>query len=303
MLADPLSDVLSLLDARSVVTNGLQAGGDWAFRCPAPDGLKFLAVVQGRAVLYSDETDTIHLEEGDVLLLNGSLPYVIASDHDVAPVCASTIFEDAVDGIGRFGDRPDLTMLGGRVALDRQRGELLLDVLPPLIHLPRRFEDAKSARWMIDRLSKETNDARPGSGLASSQLAQLIVVEVLRAHLEQGGAAVRGWLRGLADPKISLALSLMHGQPARAWRLEELAQALAMSRTAFAVRFRSVVGMTPLGYLSRWRMHLAERRLVAGGEAIGAVGRSLGYASEAAFSTAFKRERGAAPRAFLRDRI
>lgn len=300
MLADPLSDVLSLLDARTIVTNGLQAGGAWAFQCPAPNGLKFVAVAEGHACIYSDEVDLIQLKPGDVLLLNGGLPYVLASDRQVRPVCASTIFEKAIDGIGRFGDSPDLVMLGGRIDLDRDRGNLLLDVLPPLIHLPGQSADAKAARWMINRLAGEMNNSRPGSGLAAAQLAQLIVIQVLRTHLEHGGVAVTGWLRGLADTKIASALALMHGNPAHPWRLDELARALAMSRTAFAVRFKAVVGVSPLAYLARWRMHLAERALANGGQSVGAIGRSLGYASEAAFSTAFKRERGVPPRAYQR---
>lgn len=301
MPLDPLSDILSLIDAHAVVTNGMEAAGEWAFLCPAPDGLKFLAVVAGQAWIYSDDIELRRIEPGDVLLLNGRCPYILASDPDVAPVCASTIFEDAPDGIGRFGDVPDLVMLGGRVKLDRERGNLLLDVIPPVIHLPGTLEDACAVGWMIDRLASEMGAARPGSGLAAVQLAQLIVVQVLRTHLEQGGPSVTGWLRGLSDHKIASALSLMHADPSRSWRLEELAQAVAMSRTAFAVRFKAVVGMTPLGYLARWRMHLAEQALSLGTESIGAIGRTLGYASEAAFSTAFKRERGLAPRAYQRS--
>jgi AraC-like DNA-binding protein len=69
-----------------------------------------------------------------------------------------------------------------------------------------------------------------------------------------------------------------------------------MSRTAFALRFKSKVGQTPMEYLTRWRMLLADERLRHSREPVSAVALSLGYTSESAFSTAFKRVMGAAPR-------
>ncbi|MGC4835747.1 helix-turn-helix transcriptional regulator [Micromonospora vinacea] len=77
--------------------------------------------------------------------------------------------------------------------------------------------------------------------------------------------------------------------------MEELARAAAMSRTSFAVRFRSVAGVPPLTYLNSWRMLLAQRALRDRDVRIGALAVQLGYTSESAFSTAFKREVGEAP--------
>lgn len=300
MQSDPLSDILVLLEAHSLVTNGLHAGGDWAFSCPAPEGLKFVVVVEGRAWIRSANTEPLRLGPGDVLLLNGSSPYVLASDPDVEPVDAALIFQDSPDGIGRHGETPDVLMLGGRVLLDRARGDLLLDVLPPLVHVPAERADAETVRWLVARLDAELARGRPGASLAATQFAQLIVIHIIRAHLEAGGAAVSGWLRGLADRRLAPALDLLHREPARGWRLDELARAVGMSRTAFAVRFREVTGMTPLAYLARWRMHLADRALRTGGRTVAEIGHMLGYASESAFGAAFKREMGVPPRASLK---
>lgn len=88
----------------------------------------------------------------------------------------------------------------------------------------------------------------------------------------------------------------MHKQPARSWHLEELAHAVSMSRTSFAVRFKQVVGVAPLAYLGQWRMRLAERALRSSSISVAALADSLGYASESAFSNAFKRSTGASPR-------
>jgi len=90
----------------------------------------------------------------------------------------------------------------------------------------------------------------------------------------------------------------MHGDPARSWQLNELAKAVAMSRTTFAVHFRTVAGIAPLTYLAEWRMRLAQRALRDEETSVAALARSLGYGSESAFSNAFKRIVGRSPKAY-----
>lgn len=93
---------------------------------------------------------------------------------------------------------------------------------------------------------------------------------------------------------------MMHGEPGKAWGLDELARASSMSRTAFAARFKLLAGTTPLAYLTAWRMRLAERALREEGTSVGLIGQMLGYSSESAFSNAFKREKGVSPQGYRR---
>jgi AraC-like DNA-binding protein len=110
-----------------------------------------------------------------------------------------------------------------------------------------------------------------------------------------------GWLRALADARAAPALRLMHSEPGRAWRLEELAKACAMSRTTFASHFKMVSGKAPLTYLTDWRMRLAEHALLAETTPVARISQTLGYSSESAFSNAFKRTTGRSPRAYRRS--
>jgi len=121
-----------------------------------------------------------------------------------------------------------------------------------------------------------------------------MLLEVLRAYVDQAELPA-GWLRVLTDERLRPALTLMHSQPDKLWGLNELAQATAMSRTSFAERFRDVAGMPPRAYLNRWRRMLAQRALRDGDVSVGSLATELGYASESAFSTAFKREVGESP--------
>jgi AraC-like DNA-binding protein len=134
--------------------------------------------------------------------------------------------------------------------------------------------------------------------LSSTQLTQLLFIQILRAQLQAVDYKPAGWLRAIADPRIAPALRSMHGDPARSWSLNELAKACAMSRTTFAEYFRKVAGVAPLTYLTEWRMYLAERALREETEPVAVVARSLGYTSESAFSNAFKRFVGKSPKAY-----
>jgi transcriptional regulator GlxA family with amidase domain len=153
-------------------------------------------------------------------------------------------------------------------------------------------------RWLLDQLVKEVVADRPGAALASRQLAQLLCVQVIRAYLEAAGPRLAGWLRALGDERIAPAVRLMHREPARDWQLVELAKEVAMSRTTFATRFKSIAGVPPLAYLQTLRMRLAQHELRAGTMSVSALGLSLGYSSESAFSNAFKRATGMAPKRY-----
>jgi len=179
---------------------------------------------------------------------------------------------------------------------DKVSAKLLSDVLPPWIHVPAAFPQATRFRWLLDQLVEERAADLPGAQLVSAQLSQLLFIQILRAYLNSSGPR-SGWLRALGNPRIAPALRLMHGDPARSWHLDELARACAMSRTTFALHFRTSAGIAPLTYLAEWRMRLAERTLREGNTPIAVVARSFGYASESAFSNAFKRMTGQSPKA------
>ncbi|HSY79100.1 MAG TPA: AraC family transcriptional regulator, partial [Verrucomicrobiae bacterium] len=184
------------------------------------------------------------------------------------------------------------------VRLDPATGWLLADVLPPLIHVKATSQQATVLRWLLDQLISERAAELPGSSLASAQLAQLLFVQILRAHMEASGPLAAGWLRAVGDDRLAPALRLMHGDPGHAWQLEELAKAAAMSRTTFAQHFKMVAGVSPLAYLTKWRMRLAERALREESIPVSALAGELGYTSESAFSNAFKRVTGNAPKRY-----
>jgi hypothetical protein len=99
----------------------------------------------------------------------------------------------------------------------------------------------------------------PGFETVVSRLADVLVVQAVRAHVAQTGGGRKGWLRALVDPQIGRALSLIHERPEDDWTVESLASKVGMSRSAFAARFAQLVEEPPLTYLTRWRMQKASR--------------------------------------------
>jgi AraC-like DNA-binding protein len=299
MQTDPFSDILKYTRAESLVTGGFTAGGAWAIRFPAPEKIKFFAIVKGCCWVRIDgEPEPVRFDTGDVGLLAARRSFVLASAPDLAPVDAMALFSGAGRATATVGSGEDFAHIGGHVLLDPTSGRLLADVLPPWIHIQAASPQATIFRWVLAQLVEEQATGLPGSQLASAQLAQLLFIQILRAHLQTAGPMPAGWLRALGDPRLAPALRLMHGEPARAWHLDELAKACAMSRTSFALHFRTVAGVAPLTYLTDWRMRLAERALRTEATPVAVIARSLGYTSESAFSHAFKRISGQSPRAW-----
>jgi AraC-like DNA-binding protein len=176
---------------------------------------------------------------------------------------------------------------------------MLLQSLPPVVHI-RRETDKAAMRWSLERLRDELRDPQPGSSLIAQQLAYTMLIQALRLHLADAATAGRGWLSALSDKHMSIAITSMHNDPGHRWTLESLAERVGMSRSVFALRFRAIVGATPMEYLARWRMLLAADRLKNSSDGLAAIAQSLGYESESAFGKAFRRVMGCSPRQYAR---
>jgi AraC-like DNA-binding protein len=296
MLNDPFSDFLHFMNARSVISGGLVAGGDWAIAFPASDQIKFWGVLRGACqLLMTGEHAPIQVEEGDVFLLCTPRAHVMGSDLKMAPVPLDDVLQGRTGAIVHHGQGDDFFMIGGKVQLNADFGQLLCDALPPFIHIRGAAKAEQTLRWLLNQLVLERQDNRPGSSVASAQLAHLMFIQILRTHFESGEPLAAGWLRALSDRRLSPALRLMHDDPGRPWQLVELAKACAMSRASFAAYFKSVADVAPLTYLTQWRMRLAERALREERTSIIDLAQTLGYSSQSAFSNAFKRVTGQAP--------
>ena len=166
----------------------------------------------------------------------------------------------------------------------------LMGALPAIVSLPIRDVETRA---LLDVFLAEAGGRRCGSDKVLERLAEVLVIRLMRQQIERG-ATEPGVLAGLADARLSRAISALHEDPGRSWSNGDLAAVAGMSLSRFADAFRAVVGEAPQSYLRRWRMTLARQDMDRGAR-VQAVARRYGYASSEALSRAFHRQFGVNP--------
>jgi len=296
--SDVLSEVLTLIRLRGELVYTAHLGAPWGIRFAAgPAHFHFVEV--GTAWVIPSEGDAVCVNAGDLVLLPHGRGHTIAHAPD-SPA-------EAIDALAPdHFNREDLTLrIGGDGAASRLvsgffgfEGSALPAItaaLPVVVHIPRG--DGVTPPWLSAISHFLVDEARvpnPGSSLMISRLIDLLVIRALRSW---AAAQTRrtGWLAGLGEERISRALSAMHADPFRRWTVNDLAEVALMSRSIFAQRFAATVGEPPLHYLARWRLTIAADLLRSGGMKVTEAAQRVGYASDAAFSRAFKAHFGYAP--------
>ncbi len=296
--ADPLSDFLGLLKPRSISCGAIDAGkGHVSF--PAHEGVKCHALVVGEAWLcIHGQAEPIQLTAGDFVILPHGRGYSLASDLCLPPEDYHHAFIGLVPGhLFRYAGGGLSTVISAAFNVDRYNSEMLLKVLPSVVHL-RAHSVSPTLLHSMQLMLQELAAPQPGGRLIIQQLATLLLAQSLRAYLAHGGKHQVSWLFALADRQIGRSIGLMHADPALHWTVQELAKMVNMGRTSFSNRFKKVVGFSPMDYLTRLRMMLARDRLATSNDAIALIAESVGYESEFAFSKAFKRYSGYSPRRY-----
>jgi AraC-like DNA-binding protein len=299
---DPLSDVLSLLKLRSYVSGGFSASGDWAVQFGQHDGIKFHAVLSGACWVAVDGlSEPVQVSAGECFVLARGKPFRLATDLTVDPIDVRTLLPPATDGrIVAYNGGGEFLSVGGYFTLAEGQADLLLNCLPPLIHI-RKEPGMSTLQWCVERMRQELREPQPGGFIVAQQLATLVLVQALRLQLTDAHRRDEaGWLFALADKRMRAVINAMHDAPGRRWTLATLASQAAMSRTTFALRFKELVGLSPMDYLTRWRMTLAADRLTQSHDTLSDISAALGYESEKSFSTAFKRVMNCSPRQYGR---
>jgi AraC-like DNA-binding protein len=196
------------------------------------------------------------------------------------------------------GDGAPTSLVCGVVRFDHPSAADLTAQLPAVVQVQPSDAMDQTLRLM----ASEARALQPGGETVLTRLADVLVIQTLRTWLADEGTTHTGWLSALRDPQLGAALAALHRNSERDWTVERLARVAAMSRSAFAQRFHSVVGETPMKYLVRQRVRAAAAALKEGGHTVAELAGRYGYDSEAAFSRAFKRVLGVAPGSMKRPR-
>jgi AraC-like DNA-binding protein len=290
---DPLSEVIALLQPRAVFSKRISGAGRWGVRYSAFGQPSFCAVLEGSCRLAVDGQRALTLDAGDFVLLPATPSFTMSGFEPVKPERIDAKQAAAVPAgevrHGTRGGRPDVRLLGGFFVFDAPNADLLVSLLPALVHV----RGIERLSVLVRLVGEEAIEKRAGRDLVLSRLVEVLLIEALRSV--SGEDAPAGLLRGLADARLAPALRQMHGQLARSWTVSQLAKTAALSRSAFFERFTHTVGVPPMEYLLAWRMAVAKDLLRREQLALADVAERVGYSSASAFSTAFSRQVGVPP--------
>ncbi|GGU47962.1 AraC family transcriptional regulator [Lentzea flava] len=296
---DVFTDVIATMRVGRAKFTRSRWSGPWGHRFGPYPGAGFHVVLRGSCWLIPPAGAPVRLDAGDVVFLPHGALHGLSDRPDRTAAELPPARET-----DHTGDDPDADthLVCGAYRLDRGQAHPFLRTLPEVLHLRARPGRHPALRAAVDLLGADVAESRPGAGAALPALLDLLLVYLLRAWLEEESerSPGTGWCAAFSDPVVATALRHVHREPAHPWTVSELAGRVGMSKTAFARRFTALVGQSPMAYLTWWRLSTGARLLRDGDETLAAVARQVGYTSEFAFATAFKREFGVPPGRFRR---
>ena len=298
--SDPLGEVLQLLQLTGVLYCSAELTDPWGIEVPELPGVMNVEVVtSGHCWLELDGEVPVFLPEGSLVLIPHGRRHKLRGN----PGDKTTWLEDIP--IERIGDRFEIMRFGGGgrptevtyygVRFDPYLADRLVRLLPAMLHLRTHVDDGSWLHSTIRFIAQEARQRLPGSETVITRLADILVIQAIRTWIENAREETHGWIAALHDRQIGKAMSLMHGQPERDWRVDSLAREVGMSRSGFSARFTALVGESVLQYLTGLRMRFAHRELRETPDTLARIAERVGYQSEPAFNRAFKRVVGMTP--------
>ncbi|WP_263381293.1 AraC family transcriptional regulator [Granulicella arctica] len=302
---DPFLDLIQLLRPQAALWSRIDAGGRWGVSFRQRDDVLFCWVQSGECHLVSPAMQPLRLSTDDFALVRTSTPFVLASDLAVEPEDSENIVAATGNTAMKLGDDTNFPVIlrGGRFVFDSANQELLLGLLPQVVHIASSDPTSRQLRALLSMNEVESRLPGLGSEFVTARLMELIFVEILRSEALRLNPMQTGLLAGMADPVVGLALRAMHAKVAQPWTVASLARYCGISRSGFSQRFNQVVGISPIEYLQRWRIALAKDRLLRTTRSVGEIALSIGFQSASAFSTAFTRAAGCSPKRFAEEAL
>lgn len=313
---DVLSEVLKAVKLDGAVFFHGEFAAPWCAR--EPDGetmasylptqaehiIIFHLLLEGRGYIrLADEARTVSLTAGDIIILTQGDAHYMGNGPPVTPVDTSLhIREILAEGrmMSQLAGGGEITkLICGYLTCDAQLCRVVLGGLPAILKV--NIRDTPSGHWLENTLRYSVDHAEasgPGGAAVIAKLSEALFVETLRRYIAQLPRTETGWLAGVRDPDVGKALALLHQRPAQPWTIATLAAEVGVSRSVLAERFQHFLSDTPIGYLTRWRLHLAAQLLTSTSKSVAEVAGDIGYESEPSFNRAFKREFNLPPARF-----
>jgi AraC-like DNA-binding protein len=316
---DPITDIFRTMHVTAFGQHRLEATAPWGLiggkeseekvtpsdKKVSPTDLAHFAMLSRGNCWLSVEgiPEPIPLTGGDCFLLARDTSIVMRdSPRTRRRLTFREIAAKANSNVAHYGGGgAPTTVVCGALSFDRGSLKPITQLLPSFILIKSDEVHTLALHNTMQALASEMAEQAPGSEVVANRLAEVLFIQILRAYIASGVEwRNKGWLRAIFDPQIGTAMSAIHNSVNTPWTVESLAEAAGISRSAFAARFKELLGQTPLEYVTEWRMQKAMQLLQLRDKKLIDVARSVGYESDASFSKAFKRVVGANPGQFLK---
>ena len=314
---DALSETLRVVRLTGAIFINARFTEPWCYQSPsaasaapllepgAENVVIFHLITEGECHVEMGNGAPMRLIAGDVVLFPEGDAHRMTSQPGVAPAPGgrlADVLSRRPRQLSYGGGGPATRLVCGYMACDARLARMLLAGLPRIVRVNVRGSNAGA--WLeasVRYALAEARSPRPGGAGVLAKLSEVLFIEVLRLYTNEQREGRTGWLAGLGDRIVGAALNALHKEPARAWSLEELARAAGTSRSVLAERFGQLVGVSPMQYLTQWRMMLAANLLCRSNIPLARVAEDVGYQTDTAFSRAFRREFGAPPATWRRN--
>ncbi|MFY0617446.1 AraC family transcriptional regulator [Shimia sp.] len=307
-MLDLLSDILTNLSMRGTLYFRTSFTKPWGVAVPSYENVaRFHFAHRGNCLVkVAGQDEPISLAQGDLVIIPHGASHDLFCGHEpertVMPLDA-VLEKSGFDGSGVLvygGEEPqsETQLICGHFSFEPNSRHILMERLPPFIHLTNYGENA--GRWMeatLRMIGEEAGGRKMGGDLIALKMSEAILAQAIRSFIESSDT--QNWALGaFSDKNIARALDAFHKAPAERWTVEMLANAAGMSRTGFAVQFQKLMLMSPMEYVTSWRMEIAKKVLQTGSASLTDAAEGAGYASDSAFTRAFKKETGQTPAEF-----
>lgn len=291
---DPLSEILSTLNMQGMFYFRTSFAGKWGVTVPDyKQAARFHLVVQGDLVVGLPSGETIKLHAGDLILIPQGRSHILSDSVCATAPPLETVLEDAnYDGngllaIGEGYEHKKTKLICGHFSFRDGADHPLLRALPEyFVITPSQMAENPLLEDIMRILLRQVFSKSSDSTASITRLSETMFIEILRQNLV-GNAAYSKIMNAFTDQKISQAISIIHASPNIGWTVETLACEIGMSRTRFATRFKELLNMGPMAYLSEWRLQKSLPLLASSGLNVQQIASQTGYKSAAAYSRAF----------------
>lgn len=299
---DVLDDIFDTLKLKAVLYYRTEFYPPWGVDVPAYQQVaRFHLVVKGRCYVVLKDGTSVVLEAGDLVLIPHGAEHSLVNDLSAPGLPLEHVLQQSnYDGgskllYGKGAVDKNTQLICGHFTFRNGADHALIRALPSIMYVcnAKRMQ-SPFVDHLLRLVMQQAYSDHEGHQTSVVKLTEVVFIELIRL-MAAYSPEISDILAAFADPKIGTAVKLIHESPESPWTVASLADAVAMSRSRFAKRFHDFMSITPMAYLTNWRLQKAMSLLESSPLAIQQIAENVGYHSSASFTRAFTLNIGVSP--------